>query len=71
MTLKQYLKSKNCTITAFERECKIHHSEMTKIVNNRDVNITANTMRKIYKASKILFGEGLLPQDYLNIIDIK
>ena len=38
-----------------------------EINNNRDANITLDIMLKIFNGTKLEFGKGLLPSEYLNM----
>ena len=68
LTIKKYCDSKNIPIATLSKITGVSASQLYNIQHDRDYDVTRETMQKIYQGTKAEFGEGLLPQVYLNII---
>lgn len=65
MTLREYCNSKEITMLEFAKATEVSFSYLYRIQNKEDINVTANTIVKIYQGTKRVFGEGLKPSEYL------
>ena len=66
-TLDTYLRKKGITMQEFSHITGICYSRLSAIRYAENPNISLKNVIKIWQTTKDKFGEGLTPQEYLNI----
>lgn len=68
-TLGDYLRRKKISVGEFSKLTGVSPFHLYKIKEDRESNVCRSTMEKIYRGTATRYDKGLLPQDYLNIIN--
>ncbi len=67
MSIKDYCKQKNIPMHELAVITQISPTRLYEIDRNNGLNVTLETIEKIYNGTKQRFGKGLTPDQYLNI----
>jgi DNA-binding Xre family transcriptional regulator len=66
-TLDSYLRKKKMTMQELSNMTGICYSRLSAIRHTESPSISLKTIISIWQTTKDKFGEGLTPQEYLNI----